>query len=90
MWKRIPEDAILYTDGLYLSVNGDVAELYSDEYFCFYDLAQCENYVDGKVGGELLPPEKRIYATYMIMPYDVGYIRDNIVSVAYQDSFEVV
>lgn len=98
MARVIPEGAFLYKEGLYIheyertlgSVTRTIWNLYSAEGWCFYDLQQPENYVDGIIGGELLPPENRIYATYMIMSKDEQYVTDNIISVPIEEGYEIV
>lgn len=98
MTRTIPEGAFLYKEGLYivetpLALNGIAItrwELYSAEGWCFYDSEQAENYVDGIVGGELLPENQRIYAQYMVMRKDEAYVTNNIISVPVQEGFEIV
>ena len=89
MARTIPNSAFLYKEGLYivetpLTLNGRFIikwELYSAEGYCFYDLTQPENYVDGDVTGELVPESDRVYAQYMIMRKDEEYVTNNIISV---------
>ena len=98
MARVIPEGAFLYKEGLYIveteiSMNGISRikwELYSAEGWCFYDLTQAENYVDGDVTGELVPENQRVYAQYMIMTKDEEYVTNNIISVPVQDGYEIV
>jgi hypothetical protein len=50
-----------------------------------------ENYVDGDTSGELLPPEQRVYATFMYSVYNTPeQVNANIVSVPYEEGYEVV
>lgn len=89
MERIIPEEAFLVKVGLYVYERSflfggkeHVAwDLYSADGWCFYDLQQAENYVDGKIGGELVPEDKRVYSRYAIMPKDSAYVSKNIVSV---------
>lgn len=98
MERVIPEDAFLYKEGLYI-VESEITvagmpitkwELYSADGYCFYDLTQPENYVDGDVNGELVPENQRVYAQYMIMRKDEEYVTNNIISVPVQDGYEIV
>lgn len=89
MERVIPSGATLIKEGLYLhertvkiGTRTIIAwDLYSAEGWCFYDLQQAENYVDGNVGGELVPENERIYAQYATMPKDEEYVTNNIISV---------
>lgn len=66
-------------------------DLYSAEGYCFYDLTIPENYVDGDTSGELLPPEQRMYATFMYSTYNTPeQVNADIVSVPYQEGYEIV
>lgn len=98
MPRVIPEGAFLYKEGLYI-VESEITiagiaitkwELYSAEGYCFYDLTQPENYVDGDVAGELVPESQRVYAQYRIMRKDEEYVTNNIISVPVQDDYEIV
>lgn len=97
--REIPEGAFLYKEGLYIkefeasmgSLTWTVWELYSADGWCFYDLEQPENYVDGDVeGGVLVPENQRVYAQYSIMRKDEEYVTNNIISVPVQDGYEIV
>lgn len=98
MARIIPEGAFLYKEGLYivetpLVLNGISItkwELYSADGWCFYDLTQSENYVDGIVGGELVPEIDRVYAQYMIMRKDEEYVTNNIISVPIEDGYGIL
>jgi hypothetical protein len=98
MARVIPNGAFLYKEGLYIveseiTVAGNAItkwELYSAEGWCFYDLEQPENWVDGEVGGTLVPENQRVYAQYMIMAKDEEYVTNNIISVPVQEGFEIV
>lgn len=98
MTRIIPDGAFLYKEGLYIVetplVLGGIAitrwELYSAEGWCFYDLQDAENYVDGEVGGELLPENQRLYAQYLVMRKDEDYVTNNIIPVPVQEGFEIV
>ena len=98
MIKTIPKGAFQYKEGLYVletpvksgPLSWTVWELYSAEGYCFYDLTQPENYVDGDVEGELLPLEKRVFAQYMTMCKDEEYVTNNIISVPIEDGYENV
>lgn len=89
MERVIPEGAFLVKEGLYVHERSFLFDgkerfawdLYSAEGWCFYDLQQAENYVGGKIGGELVPEDKRVYSRYAIMPKDSAYVAKNIVSV---------
>lgn len=89
MERVIPEGAFLVKEGLYVHERSFlfdgkehvVWDLYSAEGWCFYDLKQAENYVDGVVGGELVPEGERAYSRFAIMPKDSAYVSKNIVSV---------
>ena len=66
-------------------------ELYSAEGYCFYSLSIPENYVEGEIGGELLPLEQRIYAQYMSTPYStVEEINADIVSLPVEEGYEIL
>ena len=94
--RTIPNGAFLYKEGLYVyeytstmgSLSITIWELYSADGWCFYDLTQSENYVDGIVGGELVPENERVYAQYMTMRKDEAYVTDNIISVPVQEGYE--
>lgn len=97
--RTTPEGSVEVQTGLWAHFNffefgGNTyctCELYSAEGYCFYDLTIPENWVDGEVGGELLPPEQRMYAQYMSTPYrTVEEINADIVSVPVQDGYEIV
>ena len=95
MTRIMPRTSFLIKEGLYIheyekiigSMTTTIWELYSVDGWCFYDLEQPENYNEE---GELLPPENRIYAQYMIMSKDEQYVADNIISVPLQDGYENV
>lgn len=97
-YQEIPEGSIEVQTGLWVflreyTVGGRPRArylLYSAVDYCFYEIGQPENYVDGDVGGELLPPEQRVYATYMSTAYTtIEQINENIVSVPYQEGYEI-
>jgi len=98
MVKTIPEGTFQYKEGLYIletpvnvgTLSWIVWELYSAEGYCFYDLTQPENYVDGDVDGELLPIENRVFAQYMTMRKDEAYVTNNIISVPIRAEYENV
>ena len=95
MIRVIPDGATQLKEGLYVVesvIPGGIKkwELYSADGWCFYDLEQPENYVNGVVGGELVPDNQRSYAQYMIMRKDEAYVTNNIVSVPIQEGFEIV
>lgn len=98
MIRPIPETAFLFKEGLYIdeydrtvgSLSWTVWNLYSAEGWCFYDLAQSENYVKGDVTGDLLPPENRVYAQYMTMRKNEQYVTDNIICVPVEEGYEIV
>ena len=85
--KTMPYGAFLYKEGLYIyekqmnvgSMSWTIWELYSAYGWHFYDLTQPENYIDGVVGGELVPENDRVYSQYMIMRKDEQYVTDNII-----------
>ena len=89
MERVIPSGASLIKEGLYLHERTVVIgtrtiiawDLYSAEGWCFYDLKQAENYVDGNVGGELVEEDKRVYSEFATMPKDEEYVTNNIISV---------
>ena len=89
MDRIIPEEASLVKEGLYVHEHsftiGEQSftawDLYSAEGWCFYDLQQAENYVDGVIGGELIPEDKRAYSRFAIMPKDEAYVMNNIISI---------
>ena len=98
MVRIIPANAFFYKEGLYI-VETEITvagisitkwELYSAEGWCFYDLTQPENYVDGDTSGELVPENQRVYAQYMIMETNEQYVTDNIVCVPVQPGYEIV
>ena len=96
MERIIPEGAFLIKEGLYVHersvASGTLTiiawDLYSAEGWCFYDLEQAENYVDGIIGGELVPESKRVYSQFATMPKDSAYVTDNIVSVPIPEETE--
>ena len=96
MSRVIPDGAFLIKEGLYVheraitlgSLTRTAWDLYSAEGWCFYDLQQAENYVDGKIGGELVPEDERVYAQFATMPKDEAYVTDNIISVREEVSNE--
>ena len=94
--REIPEGAFLYKEGLYIkegvTATGTIKwELYSADGWCFYDLQQPENYVDGDVeGGVLVPENQRVYAQYRIMRKNEEYVTNNIICVPVQDGYEIV
>lgn len=98
MARVIPEGAFLYKEGLYIyeetitmgSMTITSWDLYSAEGWCFYDLQQPENYVDGIIGGELVPEDERVYAQFAMMPKDEAYVTNNIISVPVQEGYEIV
>lgn len=89
MERIIPEGAFLIKEGLYVHERSfkigkqsyTAWDLYSADGWCFYDLQQVENYVDGNIGGELVPVEERTYSRFAIMPKDEEYVTNNIISV---------
>ena len=95
MIRTIPEGAFLYKEGLYIleydrtlgSMTRTIWELYSADGWCFYDLAQPENYDEE---GNLLPPEQRVYAQYMIMPKNEVRVTNEIICVPVEEGFEIV
>lgn len=98
-YREIPETAVEVQPGLWAdfrtvtlgSMTITKSDLYSAEGYCFYEIEQPENYVDGDTSGELLPPEQRVYATFMYSAYStVEEINAAIVSVPYVPGYEVV
>ena len=98
-YQEIPAGSVEVQTGLWAflrkyTVGGQPRErylLYSAEGYCFYEIGQPENYVDGDTSGELLPPEQRVYATYMSTAYTtLEQINSNIVSVVHQGGYENV
>lgn len=87
MERVIPSGATLIKEGLYLhertvkiGTRTIIAwDLYSADGWCFYDLMQAENYVDGIIGGELVEEDKRVYSEFATMPKDEGYVINNII-----------
>ena len=63
-----------------------VWELFSENGWCFYDLAQPENYDED---GRLLPPENRVYAQYMKMRADEKRLAE-LICVPVEDGYEIV
>lgn len=99
MYQEIPTGSVEVQTGLWaywrtFTVGGTTYGryiLYSAEGYCFYEINQPENWVDGEVGGELLPLEQRVFATYMSTAYTtVEEINAEVVSVPYQEGYEVV
>jgi hypothetical protein len=103
MAREIPEGSIEIQTGLYLyeytkTIGGrdyTFRRLYSAEGYCFYDLAQVENYVDGDITGELLPPEQRVYSQYTALAiiqstWTYEQINAQYISVPVQDGYEIV
>lgn len=98
MARVIPEGAFLYKEGLYIvettitmgSLTRIKWELYSADGWCFYDLMQAENYVDGIVGGELLPENQRVYAQYMIMTKNEERVTNELICVPVKEVSEEV
>lgn len=99
--REIPEGAVEIQTGLYLYEYVDTVfgntytfrELYSAEGYCFWEVNQPENYVDGEVGGELLPLEERIFAQYAglsIYYTTVEQINADFISVPVQEGYEIV
>ena len=100
MMREIPEGAELLQTGLYVhryerTLGGRVyiiGALYSSEGYCFYDLEQPENYDEE---GNLVPPENRVYAQYLMLSIG-GASRTNeelnqiYISVPVQDGYEIV
>ncbi len=95
MARVIPETAFLYKEGLYIVetvitvANRPITkwELYSAEGWCFYDLAQPENYDEE---GNLLPPAQRVYAQYGIMNKNEDRVTNEIICVPVEEGFEIV
>lgn len=99
MYRDIPATAVELQTGLwgdlvtvsFGSLTRTKYNLYSAEGYCFYEVNQPENYVDGDTSGELLPPEQRVYATFMYSVYNTPeQVNANIVSVPYEEGYEVV
>ena len=97
--QAIPEGSVEVQTGLWAYLNSFTwngttysnYRLYSAEGYCFYDLTIPENWVDGIVGGELVPAEQRIYAQYQSTTYTtIEQINADIVSVPVQDGYEIV
>lgn len=97
--QAIPEGSVEVQTGLWAylreyTFNGQPRAryvLYSAEGYCFYSLSIPENYVDGEVGGELLPLEQRVFYQFMSTTYTtVEQINADIVSVPVQDGYEIV
>lgn len=98
-YREIPTTAVEVQTGLWANFRtvsfGNLtmvkSDLYSAEGYCFYEIGQPENYVDGDTSGELLPPEQRVYATYASTPYSTAdQINAAVVSVPYEEGYEVV
>jgi hypothetical protein len=95
MTRIIPQNAVMFKDGLYV-VESYVTtgkrlvfkwELFAAEGKCFYDKTIPENYNEE---GELKPEAERVYYRYSIMPKDERYVDENIFVVNLQPEFEVV
>lgn len=95
-YRDIPESAIEVQTGLWwdhrtFTFNGNVynsGALYSAEGYCFYEIAQPENYDEE---GNLKPANELVYAIYMTSGYATSdEINAAIVSVPYQEGYEVV
>ena len=98
---EIPEGSVEIQEGLWLyeytrTIGGRVytfRELYSAEGYCFWEVNQPENYVDGDVNGELLPLEQRVFAQYAMLAQiytTVEQINADFISVPVQDGYEIV
>lgn len=97
--REIPTTAVEVQTGLWAdlvttsfgSMTRSTYNLYSAEGYCFYDLNQPENYVDGDTSGELLPLEERCFAQYMLTGCTtIEQINARFVSVPVQDGYEIV
>lgn len=95
-YREIPAGAVEIQTGLFLletpvTINGMQfirRELFSAEGYCFWEVNQPENYDEE---GNLLPPERRVYATYMTCGYaTIEQINAHIISVPYEEGYEVV
>lgn len=95
MQRTIPEGAFLYKVGLYIVETNIVVvgrpivkwELYSAEGWCFYDLAQPENYDEE---GNLVPAEQRVYAQYMIMTKNEERVTNEIICVPVEEGYDTL
>ena len=98
MARTIPIGAISIQNGLYLyeytkRIGGKAytfRELYSAYGYCFYNVEQPENYNED---GELLPPNERVYAQYVILAQSLNTIEainSKFISVPIADGYEVV
>lgn len=98
MERIIPEGAFLIKEGLYVHERsfkvGDQSftawDLYSADGWCFYDLQQAENYVDGNIGGELVSEAERVYSRFAIMPKDEQYVTNYIIPAPIIENDKVV
>ena len=95
-YREIPTGATEIQTGLYWYRYSKViagntywfGELYSEEGYCFYEINQTENYYED---GTMKPADELMYATYMSCAYDTAAeINANIVSVPYEEGYEVV
>lgn len=84
----------LIKEGLYLNAYNatfgkltyTVWELTSADGWCFYDMAQPENFDED---GRLLPPENRVYAQYMKMRADEKRLAE-LICVPVEDGYEII
>ena len=99
--REIPEGSVEIQVGLWLyeytrTIGGTTytfRKLYSAEGYCFWEVNQPENYVDGDVNGELLPLEQRVFAQYAALAQSyttVEQINADFISVPVQDGYEIV
>lgn len=92
----IPAGSVEIQTGLWAHLNTISAagitkqyyKLYSAEGYCFWEVDQPENYDEE---GNLLPPEQRIYATFMITAMStIEELNEHFVSVPIEEGFEIV
>lgn len=99
--REIPEGSIEIQTGLWLyeytRVIGNTTytfrKLYSAEGYCFWEVKQPENYVDGDINGELLPLEQRVFAQYAALAISyttIEQINADFISVPVEEGYEIV
>ena len=99
--RTIPKGSTEIQPGLWASLeeykfNGSPRKryvLYSADGYCFWQVSQPECYVDGEVGGALLPVEERILSRYALLPRcitSIEQINADFVSVPIPEGHEII
>lgn len=95
-YREIPAGSVEIQTGLWAYLNSFTVGsttysnywIYSSEGYCFWEVAQPENYDED---GNLLPLEDRVFATYASTAYrTIEDLNAAFISVPYQEGYEVV